>query len=65
MATHERTALERAFEIARSGQCRTTADIQKRLKQEGYATNTVIGPTLMKQLRALIDETHLGTRKDT
>jgi hypothetical protein len=49
------TSLERAFQLARSGHCKTTADIQLRLKAGGYSTNQVIGPTLMKQLRAVID----------
>jgi hypothetical protein len=45
----------RFFQLARSGQCKTTADIQQRLKAEGYS-NQVIGPTLLKQLRAVIDD---------
>jgi hypothetical protein len=55
MPTPHVTSVERAFQLARSGRCRTTADIQLRLKAEGYATDQVIGPTLMKQLRAVID----------
>jgi len=47
--------LERAFQLARSGQCKTTADIQLRLEAEGYDTGQVIGPMLLKQLRAVID----------
>lgn len=46
--------LERAFQLARSGQCKTTGDIQLRLKAEGYTTDQVIGPALLKQLRAAI-----------
>jgi hypothetical protein len=47
--------LERAFQLARSGQCKTTADIQLRLKAEGYTTDQLTGRILMKQLRAVID----------
>ena len=56
MRTPNITQLERAFQLAHSGQCKTTADIELRLKAEGYSTNQVIGPTLMKQLRAVIDD---------
>jgi hypothetical protein len=56
MPTPNITSLERAFQLAHSGQCKTTADIELRLKAEGYSTNQVIGPTLMKQLRAVIDD---------
>jgi hypothetical protein len=57
MGTPHVTPIERAFQLARSGQCKTTADIQLHLKAEGYSTAQVImiGPTLMKQLRDVID----------
>ena len=55
MPTPDITPLERAFQLARSGRCKTTADIQLRLKAEGYSTHKVIGPTLLKQLRAVMD----------
>jgi hypothetical protein len=48
------TALERAFNLARSGKCRTVGDIRSRLKQEGYSDAQVIGSNLQKQLRAII-----------
>jgi hypothetical protein len=47
--------LERAFELARSGECRTVDDIRKRLSREGYSTTQIYGPALLAQLRALID----------
>ena len=51
------SALERAFQLARSGQAATTADIKKRLKREGYEENAVDGgPSLTGQLRKLIRE---------
>jgi hypothetical protein len=56
MANPDMTPLERAFQLARSGQCKTTADIQLCLKTEGYLTDKVIGPTLLKQLRAVMDQ---------
>jgi hypothetical protein len=55
MRTPNVTPIERAFQLARSGQCRTTADIQLRMKAEGYPIDQVIGPTLRRQLRAAMD----------
>jgi hypothetical protein len=51
---HTVTALERAFALAKSGECASVADVKKRLTQEGYSVATITGPTLSKQLLALI-----------
>ena len=50
------TALERAFQLARSGHMATIDDIRKRLKQEGYDERVVAdgGRSLTTQLRGLI-----------
>jgi hypothetical protein len=48
------TALERAFQLAKSGTCVSVPDLRKKLKAEGYSTNQITGPTLNKQLLALI-----------
>jgi hypothetical protein len=50
------TALERAFQLARSGRMTTLDDIKKQLKQEGYDERVVAdgGRLLMTQLRELI-----------
>jgi hypothetical protein len=48
------TALERAFQLAKSGICASIPDLRRRLKAEGYSANQVTGPTLNKQLVALI-----------
>jgi len=50
------TALERAFELARSGKCLSVLEIQKRLKSEHLETSHLEGPTLKKQLIRLIAE---------
>ena len=50
------TALERAFELARSGKCLNVLEIQKRLKSEHLETCHLEGPTLKKQLISLIAE---------
>ena len=55
-----RSALERAFQLARSGQVSNVEDISKRLKQEGYdARDMFVGPSLRSQLRELIKAAHL------
>ena len=51
---HNVTALERAFQLAKSGICESVADLKNRLRSEGYATTKVVGGSLTKQLRALI-----------
>lgn len=48
------TALERAFQIAKSGECETLTDVKKRLKAEGYSINQIEGRTITKQLATLI-----------
>jgi hypothetical protein len=49
------TILERAFQLAESGECDSLTAIKDRLKQEGYADAKayITGPTLLRQLRAL------------
>ncbi len=51
--TGHATAIERAFELARSGDCTNLEDIRARLKAEGYTAGQIIGPSLLSQLRAL------------
>jgi len=46
-------ALERAFELARSGECAKLEDIRERLKAEGYGVEQLSGPALLRQLREL------------
>jgi hypothetical protein len=50
------TALERAFDLARSGGCASLAEILKRLRHEGYASHQIEGPHLRKQLARLIEK---------
>jgi hypothetical protein len=52
------TALERAFQLAKSGNHPSVADIKKQLKTEGYSAAQIIGPTLLKQLKSLL-QAHL------
>jgi hypothetical protein len=52
------TTLERAFELARSGEFTTVADIRQRLRAERYdqVDAHLSGPALSRQLRALCDQ---------
>ena len=47
------TAVERAFELARSGRCAGVAQIRLQLKVEGHSGAQIWGPSLTRQLRAL------------
>lgn len=49
----QRTTLERAFDLARSGACAGVADIRAQLKAEGYALSQLEGRSLARQLREL------------
>lgn len=47
--------LERAFELAKSGQCRSVTHLGRQLEKEGYqnANSALSGKALRAQLRAL------------
>jgi len=47
--------IERAFELARSGQCQSIGEVKTALKAEGYDVSTITGGVLSKQLRQLIE----------
>ena len=50
------TALERAFQLARSGRPKSIDDIKHELAKEHYSTGQITGNTLRKQLLTLIQE---------
>ncbi|HVZ05434.1 hypothetical protein [Hyphomicrobium sp.] len=50
------SALERAFQLAKSGRCATVQEVKRDMKKEGYSINQVTGRALQKQLNALIAE---------
>jgi hypothetical protein len=59
--TQKPSALERAFDLARSGEASSIAAIKTILRREGYGDAQIIGPQLLRQLRVLIYETeHSG-----
>lgn len=53
--THRPTTLERAYELAREGRCRTVSDIKQALSSEGFdrIQDSLYGPTLSAALRKL------------
>jgi hypothetical protein len=51
---HRKTAIERAFDLARGGQASNVAEILAVLKREGYYNDQIQGRSLMRQLRTLI-----------
>jgi hypothetical protein len=55
------TALERAFQLARSGRPSTVDDIKKTLNSEGYFSDQIQGKALSNQLRALIQAARLSS----
>jgi hypothetical protein len=60
--TSQPSTLERAFELARSGECAGTAEIRIRLKQEKYDSVEahLQGPSISRQLRRLCEEASRG-----
>lgn len=51
--TFRPTTLERAFELARSGEYQGVAELRAQLKAEGHSLAQLEGRTLARQLREL------------
>ena len=49
-----KTALERAFEIAKTGAPMSVTDIRDQLRAEGYGTQQLEGRSLTSQLRSVL-----------
>jgi hypothetical protein len=49
------TAIERAFELAKSGRYVTLGQIKYRLHVEGYFADAITGTQLCERLKALMD----------
>lgn len=64
MTTQTQTTLERAFELARTGKLRTVTEIRLKLRSEGFDVDQITGPRLLKQLNALLGETHQAPPAD-
>lgn len=46
--------IERAFELARTGEFQSVEKIKKRLRGEGYSADLIVGRCLSLQLRTLM-----------
>ena len=57
------TALERAFQLARSGNVAALSDIITSLNREGYYASQIEGPVLKRQLTDLIKAARKGSAK--
>ncbi len=57
------TTVERAFELARSGECVGVDDVRRVLKRERHdaVDAHLAGPSLTKRLRALCEEARQAT----
>lgn len=55
--THRRTTIERAYELARSGECATISEIKLRLKAERYddIAGQLYGRAMVAALRSLCE----------
>lgn len=62
MSSHRPTTLERAYELARGGGCRTVGEIKQALQAEGFERiqDSLYGPTLTAALRKLCQEHHVA-----
>jgi hypothetical protein len=56
------TALERAFDIARSGECESIQVLRAILKGEGHGDSQIEGRTLTHQLRELLTQSRKSKR---
>jgi hypothetical protein len=59
-----KTTLERAFELAESGECGNVTNLRARLKSEGYDLRQLIGPALNKQLIQIMEKATTSTPPD-
>ena len=62
MSSHRPTTLERAYELARGGSCRTVGEIKQALQAEGFERiqDSLYGPTLTAALRKLCQEHYVA-----
>lgn len=65
--TYRPTTLERAYELAREGRCRTVSDIKQALSAEGFdrIQDALYGPTLSAALRKLCQEHYVAPAEQT
>ena len=61
MSSHQ-TTLERAFQIARGGQCASLKDLEKQLKSEQFdgVDAQLMGKSVRDQLRTIIEQARVS-----
>jgi hypothetical protein len=47
--------LERAFQLAKDGSCKSMEDLRLALKMEGYSNEHLVGRSITAQLKALME----------
>lgn len=55
MTIQTQSTLERAFELAATGKCRTVTEVRLKLRSEGFDVDQITGPQLLKQLNRILD----------
>lgn len=55
-----KTAIERAFELARSGRYQSVSEVRKAVSDEGYFQQALSGTSLSRQLTAIIKAARLN-----
>lgn len=56
------TTIERAYQLAKNGGCRTVSDVKRALSAEGYERiqDALYGPSLTSALRKLCQENYVA-----
>lgn len=62
LSVSDRSVLERAFELARSGECRSMVEVKQRLRSERYQgiDENLQGPSIRRQFSKLFAEAKLA-----
>ena len=65
--THRRTTIERAYELARSGECAGVSEIKAKLKAEHFSDidAQLYGKTIGTDLRKLCDAARAAIKDET
>jgi hypothetical protein len=62
MSQQTQSTLERAFELASAGGCRTVTELRLTLRSEGFDPDQVTGPLLLRQLNGMIEAARFPER---
>lgn len=65
--TFRPTTLERAYQLAESGTCRTVSEVKSILSNEGYASvhDQLYGPTTTRALRLKCEASYVAPKTET